>query len=129
MLHRITDALVLDHTRWNRWEAKFLWTSAFGMWHEVDGDLQARGVNIAAMPLAQATNAVYGTLRGWYQNRERKDYDQFQRDLHRKPPRVVRAEIEEATDDDFADDAEAAAVLTRRGRARDTSEDSVVEYR
>ena len=36
---------------------------------------------------------------------------------------------EDATDDDFADDAEAAAVLTRRARDRDTAGDSVVEYR
>ena len=129
VLHRITDALVHDHTRWRRWEAKFLWTSAYGMWHEVDGDLQARGVNIADMPLGQATNAIFGTLRGWYQQRESKDYEQFQRDLKRKPPRVVRAEIEDATDDDFAEDAEAAAVLTRRARDRDTAGDSVVEYR
>lgn len=89
----IADDLVYAVTGWRRWTLARLWAHTLGGWSIIGGRLIAAGVDVAALPIPDASAAVYATWHQLY--RDPDAWQRFDDGLQREPARHVRRVIEE----------------------------------
>lgn len=96
VLDEIADTLVERIVGRKRWEAAYLWRHTLGSWPEIDGDLTGRGVDLAELPAARATNVVHAWWRRNLQNADA--WNRFIREMEREPVRVIEREADQPMD-------------------------------
>ena len=112
LVEEVADDLVLHCTGWNRWVLERLWRKSFDAWPMVGGRLLADGVDPAALPISQASSALYATWMAVH--RQNADgWKKWASELFREPPRQVRRQVERANAEQAA--ADFAAVQAMMG--------------
>ncbi len=84
----IADFLCERVTGWFRWEAEHVWRQTLGAWAVIDGDLQAAGVDLLALPPSRATNTAFAW---WRRNLgdNAAEWKKWTREMDRKPRRII----------------------------------------
>ncbi|MFT4086129.1 MAG: hypothetical protein QM658_03090 [Gordonia sp. (in: high G+C Gram-positive bacteria)] len=109
-IDRIADDLCLHVTGWQRWILERLWRNTFEAWPLVGGRLLADGVDVAAMPVAAASAAVFATWRHRFEH-DGDAWRKWSDALVREPPRKIRRDIEESAAGQAEADFAAAQAL------------------
>lgn len=88
-LQLVADRLVYSHIGIDRWVMQRIWQQAVGSWMLVDGELQLRGIDVLALPLNRATNALFALLRSW-QAEDAEKLNKWRRQIETPPLREIR---------------------------------------
>lgn len=123
-LDEIADALVDAIIGLPRWTATAIWKDTLGAWPLVDGELQARGINLMDLPPHRAMNAVIGVWRNFYQGGE--GFGKWWEKVSREPARVLIRELERDDDESAATDFQALMALSQGVQAAPHVVDSEV---
>jgi hypothetical protein len=124
LLDEIADTLVARIVGIPRWTATAIWKETLGAWPLVDGELQARGINVTDLPPHRATNAVIGVWRGFYSGGD--GFSKWWDKMNREPTRVLIRELEREDDESAANDFAAVMALSQGVQAAPRVEDSQV---
>lgn len=85
LLAEVADALVFTWCGVPRWFARRAWEEVLGRWVGFDGELAARGVDVADLPAARATRLVWSTLARWHASDKDKG-EGWRRRIESAPP-------------------------------------------
>lgn len=124
LLDEIADVLIERIVGLPRWTATAVWRETLGAWPLIDGELQARGINVLNLPPHQATNAIIGVWRNIYAGGD--GFGKWWEKASREPTRVLIRELERDDDDAAATDFAAVMALAAGVQAAPRIEDSQV---
>lgn len=97
LLNDVADHLVQAWFGMPRWTVQEIWWRVLGVWPEVDGELQMRGVDLISLPPARATNTAKAVLTKQVVG-DKDRAAELHRDFFTEPPRIVlRHRTEETT--------------------------------